>query len=553
MSIYALAYERVSTEEQADSNNSIPAQRRRIEEYAAKNGITILQHYADQGASAFKDDENRVAFHEMIERAKSDSQVSLILVDDATRFYRNRTKAVLVKSELRTYGVQVRSVSMPYDPDTLHGLWLEGIDEIRAQASSMETAFATFRGMEQNAMTRDPETGWCYKNGGRAPYGYEAYHVVRGKNARGKDIVRTLWRINPQQAEIVRLILVELRGKRQLSYIGIRDELNTRGIPSPTGGLWTQSCIYEFCREERILQYAGIYFWNKEDHKTKGRRFKPKSEWKRVDNAHPAIITKEEAELALMVNRQRHVAHLYLHADKSKYLLTGKNIFGEPFFVCAKCGANMIGQNLNPGRGIPKYVCGSVVYKGKNACIYKPIPQEPLERAIIEYIITTFGDKEKINAYLKDLREMLSEENEEIDLARKSLQKQLAETQKEIDKIMDAVAKGLDPELCMEKAAALKKQRDDLWRRLANIESQAAKTKQLDEKKIRGFLEDLSNILRDGSNADKKEYIKHSIRRIEFDPEADEIRVFAFPAPVEKISTASLEAVRDAAGARDRT
>lgn len=36
MPIYALAYERVSTEEQADSNNSIPAQRRRIEEYASK-------------------------------------------------------------------------------------------------------------------------------------------------------------------------------------------------------------------------------------------------------------------------------------------------------------------------------------------------------------------------------------------------------------------------------------------------------------------------------------------------------------------------------------
>lgn len=97
----------------------------------------------------------------------------------------------------------------------------------------METAFATFRGMEQNAMTRDRKTGWCYKNGGRAPYGYETYHVVRGKNARGKDIVRTLWRINPQQAEIVRLILVELRGNRQLSYVGIRDELNARGIPSP--------------------------------------------------------------------------------------------------------------------------------------------------------------------------------------------------------------------------------------------------------------------------------------------------------------------------------
>lgn len=551
MPIYALAYERVSTEEQADSNNSIPAQRRRIQDYADRNGITVLEHYTDAGISAFKDDENRTAFWEMICRAKAEKAVSLILVDDALRFYRQKAQAVMVKAELRSYGVQVRSVSTPYDPETIHGFWLEGIDEIRAQAGSMETAFATFRGMEQNMLTRDPETGWCYKNGGRAPYGYEAYHVIKGKNSRGHEIRRTLWRIHPEQAEVVRLILVELRGRRQLSYVAIRDELNRRDIPSPEGDLWATSCIYEFCRRERVLQYAGVYFWNKEDHKHVGRRFKPESEWKSVSNAHPAIISMEEAEAVIALNAHRRKDSTRLHTDtKSTYLLTGKNILGQPFFICTNCGANMIGMNLNPGRSRRKYVCSTVIYKGKDACIYKPILKEPLEEEIIRHIMMIFQDEERLGTYLKKLRQSIADEQKEIVTLHKRLEKQLADTEKQIAAVMNAIAAGVDPALCKEKVAALKVERDELQTRLVNVQ---APIRSVDETRFQKFRHTLLEALGSASDADRKEYIKRSVERIEFDPTTEEIRVYPFTAPVEKVDSNKLaaEAVRYAAGARD--
>lgn len=528
MPIYALAYERVSTEEQADSNNSIPAQRRRIEEYAAKNGITILEHYTDAGVSAFRDDENRTAFWEMVERAKSDRRISLILVDDATRFYRNKARAVMVKADLRAYGVQVRSVSMPYDPNTLHGLWLEGIDEIRAQAGSMETGFATFRGMQQNITTRDPSTGWCYKNGGKAPYGYEAYHVVVGKNARGKDIERLLWRINEREAEVVRFILLTLRVEQELSYDDIRDELNRRGIPGPRGGLWSTSCIYEFCREERVLQYAGVAYWNKQDHKTKGVRFKPKNQWVIVENAHPAIITMEEAERVLAVNRKRHKNRAKLWVEKLNYMLSGDNLFGEPLFRCKRCGGRMIGQNRNPRYARRKYVCSTAANKGPHGCVWKGVPVDMLESEIVKRITAILTDDGELERYAADLRKVIEDEQEDIVRSQKQVTERLREIEREMNNLLNAISKGLDSEVAIQRVNALKEEQATLQRSLAELGQVVADLRtSLD--KLRVTRDDVLAALQGGDIKAKREYIKRVILRMEYDPDTDTVTVYLLP------------------------
>lgn len=555
--LYALGYERVSTQEQADANNSVPAQRRRIEAYAAKNGITILEHYVDAGASASKDDERREAFWQMIERAKADPQISLILVDDALRFYRNKAKAVMIKADLRAHGVQVRSVSLPYDPTTLHGLWLEAIDETRAQAGAMEIAFNTIRGMEQNAMTRDPETGWCYKNGGRPPYGYEAYHRVVARTARGRDIVRTLWRINEEQAKVVRLILVTLRGEQELSYDDIRDELNRRGIPSPNGGMWSTSCIYELCREERILQYAGTYFWNKEDHKTIGRRFKPKDQWIRVDNAHPAIITQEEAERAIALNRKRHRERPKLWTRKLNYLLSGDNIFGEPLFRCVKCGGRMVGHNPNPGRAARKYICSTAINKGPLACVWKGVPVDALEQELITRIVQSLNDAE-LERYTQALREACAEERRDFARQQAIAKGRLREIEQELNRLLTAVAKGLDEELAIRKINALKEEHMELQRTVAAIEK-AADELSISLDQIRVTRDSMRKTLLQSDDIEmKRKYIAGVISYMEYDPDTDNITVHLFPDAVAILNVATPKVTRVAdvrfgTGARDRT
>lgn len=64
----AVLYARVSTEEQASRDNSIPAQIKAIKQFAAKNGLYIVNEYVDEGKSARTED--RPQFQQMISDAK---------------------------------------------------------------------------------------------------------------------------------------------------------------------------------------------------------------------------------------------------------------------------------------------------------------------------------------------------------------------------------------------------------------------------------------------------------------------------------------------------
>jgi hypothetical protein len=67
----------------------------------------------------------------------------------------------------------------------------------------------------------------------------------------------------------------------------------------PAGKHWGTSTLVEMLRDSRLGQYAGIGYWNKENHQTIGTRFNPRDQWVRVDNAHTAIINEDEVQLAL--------------------------------------------------------------------------------------------------------------------------------------------------------------------------------------------------------------------------------------------------------------
>ena len=106
----ALAWARVSTEEQEERGLSIPEQLREIREYAEKHDIEIVEEYQD-AASAFQREDKRVQFHRMIEAAKQDSRVSAILVHDFSRFSRDSLRARELVRDLRKVGIRVVSLN----------------------------------------------------------------------------------------------------------------------------------------------------------------------------------------------------------------------------------------------------------------------------------------------------------------------------------------------------------------------------------------------------------------------------------------------------------
>ena len=162
-------YARVSSDQQAEKNNSIPSQLRLLHEYALKYHMEVVKEYIDEGESALS--VNRPAFLEMITETKEQfPPFQGILVWKLSRFARNRQDSILPKSVLKKRGIEVISISKSID-DTPQGQLMEGMIEVIDEFYSAVLAQETLRGMIENAR-KD------YRNGGFPVYGYKNIRVL---------------------------------------------------------------------------------------------------------------------------------------------------------------------------------------------------------------------------------------------------------------------------------------------------------------------------------------------------------------------------------------
>jgi len=342
--VTAFAWARVSTDMQEERGQSIPQQLREIRVYAEKHEIEIVAEFSE-AASAFQREEKRVEFRRMIERTKSGREVSVILVHDLSRFSRDSLRAKGLMRELRDAGVRVVSLNDPeIDPETVAGVYMEAITYAKNEAYSREVAFHTRKGCRANVQTRDPETRWCYKNGGQPLWGYRSERLTRGTDKRGRPDFKSIWVKDETVVagrpvhEWARHCLVELAGKGA-TLDQLRDFCNKGGLPGRRKEFWGTSTWNALLQPHVLLEYAGYAVWNV--HAKHGRE-RPSSEWVIVPDAHPAILTEEEAKAIAEARRRRHEDNHRFdggcrRSQTSSYLLSGG------LFKCERCGSNMIG------------------------------------------------------------------------------------------------------------------------------------------------------------------------------------------------------------------
>ncbi|MDT9726588.1 recombinase family protein [Xylanibacillus composti] len=269
-----VTYLRVSSEQQAERQLSIPAQREALERYALDRGWKIIREYVDEAKSAKSDD--RPEFQRMIAAAQqTNKSFQAILVHKFDRFSRNRTDHVVYKALLKKQGIVVLSATEPTEPDTPHGLLLEGMLEVISEFYHMNLKHETIKGMKENALQG-------FHCGGRAPFGYR--------------LVRTGSKVNyelgpDEEVKIIKQIFsmaAQGMGGKKIARF-----LNEQGIPA--GRKWIASTILAILNNEA---YLGHRVWNKKM-ETRGRN-RPQSEWIISENSHPAIIDKKIWDAAQM-------------------------------------------------------------------------------------------------------------------------------------------------------------------------------------------------------------------------------------------------------------
>lgn len=158
-------YARVSTDEQAERDLSIPFQLERCRYHAQGKGWEVAKEYVDAGESARTD--KRPEFQNMITAARS-KEFDVILVHKFDRFARNDYDFVVYEKELEGLGIIVESVSEPGDASTPAGYISRRMMQVISSWYSKNLAVEVKKGLQKKV----ENGGWTKL----APLGYLNKH-----------------------------------------------------------------------------------------------------------------------------------------------------------------------------------------------------------------------------------------------------------------------------------------------------------------------------------------------------------------------------------------
>ena len=367
--IPAALYARVSSDRQ-DVDLSVAAQLRALRDYAQRNGYLVAREYVDEAESGRIAD--RPQFSRMLDEAsKPEAPFKEILVWKFSRFTRKREHAVAFKSMLRRRGVRVVSITEQAD-DTPTGKLLEAIIESVDEFYSENLAQEVVRGMREAALRGFWMTTY-------APYGYKRVYVQDGIKKRPKLELNP-----PADAVVKRVFDMVLQGK---SILDVTKTLNAEGIPTTNGKKWLKTTIHTMLDHEA---YTGTLVW--------GAKAKDGAPPVRVEDAHPAIVSKRDFQKARKLLASRAPKKMNPRRASSPYLLSG-------LVKCETCGKAMTAAEAKSGR-YTYYICHSLLKRGKGTCETPRLNAKSFEKLIVSEI----RENVLTESNIRDLVKLLDEE-----------------------------------------------------------------------------------------------------------------------------------------------
>ena len=449
----AALYLRVSTGRQAESDLSIPDQRRQITNYCAAKNWEVAQEFIEAGNTAT--DDRRPAFQMMIDAALvKPPTFTFILVHSFSRFFRDQFQFEFYVRKLAKNGVRLISITQDLGDDPM-SVMMRQIMTLFDEYQSKENGKHTLRAMKENSR----QGFW---NGALPPIGYRT--VAAGQ--RGAKIKKKL-EIDPIHADTVRLIFrLALTGSGQSGPMGIKSittHLNQSNIRTRDGGRWGISSVHKILAR---TTYIGEHRFNVQDHKT--HTAKPKAE--HVVMTVPSIITEAEYYAVQAALKARSPQWMAPRAVSGPTLLTG-------ICFCVSCGGSM---TLRTGKGsrYRYYTCSTKARQGESGCRGLNVPMQKLDCAVVDHLEKRLLDPQRLAAMMNQLLERRDEWNERRRGHIGELRKRAGEAEAKLKRLYEAIENGVadasDPSLkdrIAELVAIRDQAKSDADRAMAAVES----------------------------------------------------------------------------------
>lgn len=419
--IKVASYCRVSTDKD-DQANSFEAQQRYFKEYIDRQpDWELYEVYADEGITGTST-KKRTAFNRMINDAHM-GKFRLIITKEVSRFSRNILDTIAYTRELRQLGVGVLFMNdaiNTLEPDAELRLSIMGSI---AQEESRKTSSRVKWGQ-----TRQMERG-----------------VVFGPSLLGYDVKDGKMTINPEGAELVRLIFQKYGIEKKGTSV-IARELREAGYTTYRGNTkWSNSHILKILKNEK---YVGDLVQKKSitpDYLTHDKkRNHGEEELVVIEHHHEPIIDRDLWNLVQceMKKRDRHGALGAGHSNR--YVFSGK-------IKCGECGASFVARKRERKDGsFHKYwCCYTAINEGKRhldpqgnqvGCDIGKVIRDDLALDILKQVIATLKvDRKWIIRNVTDIAiEAIQEgETDSTDSAER-LEYEISQIMKKKEAVLDA-------------------------------------------------------------------------------------------------------------------
>lgn len=462
------AYCRVSTDDEEQLTSYEAQKNYYTDKIMTNKEWTMAGIFADEGITGTSA-RKRPEFLRMIRQCKQ-GKIDIVLTKSISRFARNTVDCLNYVRALKELGIAVIFEK-------------ENMNTLEIDSEILITMLGAFAQSESESISANVRWGirQAMKEG-KATIQYKYLYGYR-KGDDGKP------EIIPNQAEVVRKIYdLFLSGT---PVRGIQEYLNANSVPNINGEpKWARSAIDSILTNEKycgdvLLQKTYIDDCiNKKVKKNTGQL-----PMYLVQNHHEGIISRETFDAAQAELARRSAGK----SPSKKNAPTGRSRYSSKYALsdrlyCGECGTRYQRCTWRNRDGSKRIVwrCVSRVDYGSKYCHDSPtLDEEPLHRAILAAINSTIKDKDNIVYNLKAAmeKELAPIAGQQLSLS--EIDNQLEQLNREFSKVLAEASESGDQAAysdrfreIMQKQTALKAQRDEIQRMLAESGKAAAHIEQ---------------------------------------------------------------------------